>query len=128
MRLQGPQVNLNNLGIKRVGRYSRDMLEKEISCGFEFIILITLFRSYESIMRRSVHTSKSHLVILDVVLVLGSLCINLRPLRSSEVLGHLGVEGKHAGGGANLSVHVEIVRFPYLIIKRYEVQPLFWYF
>ena len=81
------------------------------------------------------HKSKSHLVILeagiraeDVVLVLGSLCGNLRPLRSSEVLGHPGVEGKHAGGGAKLSVHVEIVRFPYLIIKRYEVQPLFWYF
>ena len=64
-------------------------------------------------MKRSFHTSKSHPVILaagvraeEAVLVLGGLGGDLGPLRGGEGLGHPGVEGEHAGGGAQLSAHV----------------------
>ena len=57
---------------------------------------------------------KSHLIILaagvraeEDVLVLGGLGGDLSPLSGGEVLGHPGVEGEHAGGGAKLSAHVE---------------------
>ena len=59
-------------------------------------------------MRRSFHTSKSHLVILAAGVRAEEVGLggDLGPLRGGEVLGHPGVEGEHAGGGAQLSAHV----------------------